>query len=66
MLAASLIVCFSILTAVQGASSVGLLISLVVALISTGLEAFSKYGIDNLTVPVGSAAAAYGLSLLLA
>lgn len=66
MLAASLIVCFSILTAVQGASLVGLLISLVVALVSTGLEAFSKYGIDNLTVPVGSAAVAYGLSLLLA
>lgn len=29
------------------------------ALIATGLEAFSRWGIDNLTVPVGSAIAAF-------
>ena len=41
------------------------LISLVVALVATGLEAFSKYGIDNLTVPIGSAAIGFFLSQLL-
>lgn len=41
------------------------LISLVVALVATGLEAFSKYGIDNLTVPIGSAAISFFLSQLL-
>jgi phytol kinase len=37
----------------------------VVALLATGLEAFSWLGLDNLTVPIGSAACAYGLTLLL-
>ncbi len=41
------------------------LVALVVAIAATGLEAFSKYGIDNLTVPLGSAALAFGLSHLL-
>lgn len=41
------------------------LISLIVALAATGLEAFSKYGIDNLTVPIGSAAIGFFLSQLL-
>ncbi len=41
------------------------LISLVVALVATGLEAFSKFGIDNLTVPIGSAAIGFFLSQLL-
>ncbi|MDY6939094.1 MAG: SEC59/DGK1/VTE5 family protein [Cyanobacteriota bacterium] len=36
-------------------------ISLVVAVVATGLEAFSKLGIDNLTVPIGSAAIAFFL-----
>jgi phytol kinase len=35
-----------------------------VALIATALEAFSKFGIDNLTVPIGSAAICYGLTQL--
>jgi len=38
------------------------LISLAVSLVATGLEAFSKFGIDNLTVPTGSAAIAFFLS----
>lgn len=38
------------------------LISLAVSLVATGLEAFSKFGIDNLTVPIGSAAIAFFLS----
>ncbi|MBE9191267.1 phosphatidate cytidylyltransferase [Gloeocapsopsis crepidinum LEGE 06123] len=41
------------------------LISLVIALVATTLEAFSKFGIDNLTVPLGSAAIAFALSQLL-
>ena len=40
-------------------SSVGIMIG--VSAIATGLEAFSKYGLDNLTVPIGSAGLCYGL-----
>lgn len=40
-------------------------ISLVVALAAAALEAFSKFGIDNLTVPIGSATIAYFLSQFL-
>jgi phytol kinase len=36
-------------------------IALAVALFATFLESFSKLGIDNLTVPIGSSALAYGL-----
>ena len=36
-------------------------VSLVAAVVATGLEAFSKLGIDNLTVPIGSAAIAFFL-----
>ncbi|NJM45224.1 MAG: phosphatidate cytidylyltransferase [Alkalinema sp. RU_4_3] len=36
-------------------------IALTVALFATLLESFSKLGIDNLTVPIGSSALAYGL-----
>ncbi len=38
------------------------LIAAAIALIATGLEAFSKWGIDNLTVPLGSAIAAFLLN----
>lgn len=40
-------------------------VALVVALVATLLEAFSKYGIDNLTVPLGGAIAAFLLNRLL-
>lgn len=40
------------------------LIALGVAAVATGLEAFSKLGIDNLTVPLGSAGFAFWLSQL--
>lgn len=36
-----------------------------VAAIATGLEAFSKFGIDNLTVPIASALLAFALNLWL-
>lgn len=40
-------------------------VPIAVALVATGLEAFSKFGIDNLTVPLGSAAVSFFLSRLL-
>ncbi len=40
---------------------VAIAIALAVALFATLLESFSKLGIDNLTVPIGSSALAYGL-----
>jgi phytol kinase len=36
-----------------------------VAFVATGLEAFSWFGIDNLTVPLGSAAVAFFLNQFL-
>jgi phytol kinase len=42
-----------------GASMPIVLIGVIVALVSTGLETFSHWGIDNLTVPVGSSLAAF-------
>ena len=55
MAGTSFIVTSSILLSVQDNSWQIWLISLIVALTATGLEAFSKLGIDNLTVPLGSA-----------
>lgn len=40
-------------------------IPVAIALVATGLEAFSKLGVDNLTVPVGSATVSFFLSRLL-
>ncbi|MGM3309411.1 diacylglycerol/polyprenol kinase family protein [Anabaena sp. WFMT] len=54
-----------ILLATQGNSWQIWVISLAVAIIATALEAFSFLGIDNLTVPLGSAASAYMLIKLL-
>ncbi|XTZ10622.1 MAG: diacylglycerol/polyprenol kinase family protein [cyanobacterium endosymbiont of Rhopalodia yunnanensis] len=39
-----------------------LITSLLVSVIATGLEVFSKWGIDNLTVPLGSAIVAFYLT----
>ena len=50
-----------ILLAVQGNIWQTWVISLVVAVTATAMEAFSKLGIDNLTVPLGSAALAFFL-----
>ncbi len=54
-----------ILLNVQGNRWQTWLISLLVAIVATGLEAFSKFGIDNLTVPLGSAALCFALWQLL-
>lgn len=61
MLAISYIVSSSILFNVQGAIWQTWVVSLAVAAVATVLEAFSKFGIDNLTVPLGSATLAFAL-----
>lgn len=65
MAIASFVVSSSILVSVQGNSWQSWIIAIAIALWATGLEAFSKFGIDNLTVPLGSAAVAFFLSSLL-
>jgi phytol kinase len=55
-------VSYLILLGTQGPSWQGWAVALGVAIVATGLEAFSKLGIDNLTVPLGSAAIAYWLN----
>lgn len=65
MFFATAIVGVVILGCVHGLSVEVMGIAGAIALLSTFLEAFSKWGIDNLTVPLGSAAIAYGLSSLL-
>ena len=57
----SFIICSLILLGVEGNIWQIWLVSLGVALAATGLEAFSKWGVDNLTVPVGSAVLCYWL-----
>ena len=42
-----------------------ILFSLILALVSTILEAFSPYGFDNLTVPLGTSLVYYLLSIFL-
>jgi phytol kinase len=54
-----------ILLPIQGNFWQTWVIALGVAILATGLETFSKLGIDNLTVPIGSAAIAFFLSQLL-
>ena len=60
----SYVVSSSILLAVQGNIWPSWVIPIAIALVATALEAFSKLGIDNLTVPIASAALAFWLSLL--
>jgi phytol kinase len=54
-----------ILVATQGNSLETWIVSLMVAFIATSLEAVSFLGIDNLTVPLGSATLAFFLSQLI-
>ena len=55
MAVATYIVTSSVLLGVQGNIGETWLISAAVAIIATALEAFSQWGIDNLSVPIGSA-----------
>ncbi|MFB2772990.1 diacylglycerol/polyprenol kinase family protein [Pelatocladus sp. BLCC-F211] len=61
----SFVICSLILLSVQGNSWQVWMISVLVALVTTGLETISFAGIDNLTVPLGSAALAFVLTKLL-
>lgn len=61
MWAASFLVTAIILASVYGLTSPVFWVSVGVAIAATILEAFSKLGIDNLTVPLGSAALAFYL-----
>ncbi len=56
MAAASFVVCAAILLALYGSSWIVWGIPALVAIAATLLEAFSIFGIDNLTVPIASAA----------
>lgn len=58
----SYLVSFLILLSVQGATWQTWSIPAVVSIVATTLEAFSKFGIDNLTVPIGSATICYWLN----
>ncbi len=62
MLLVSFLVIGTVLVSVQGWNGVTIAIAFLAACLATTLEAFSKLGIDNLTVPLGSAFLAYGLS----
>lgn len=62
MTVVSFIVSILILHNVQGNTWEVFVISAVVAVFATGLEAISFLGIDNLTVPLGSAALAFVLN----
>ncbi len=64
MLLVSFAVSAMILLTVQGNGWQTWAIAGTIALIASGLEAFSKFGIDNLTVPLGSAFVGFCLSLL--
>ncbi|MDJ0533152.1 MAG: SEC59/DGK1/VTE5 family protein [Xenococcaceae cyanobacterium MO_207.B15] len=59
MAVTSFVVTSSILLFTQENTGQTWLISAIVAVIATALEAFSKLGIDNLTVPLGSAGLCY-------
>ncbi|MEH1884758.1 diacylglycerol/polyprenol kinase family protein [Nostoc sp.] len=64
MMLVSYVVSSLILVGTQGNSWQTWAVSLLVAVIATALEAVSFLGIDNLTVPLGSAALAFFLSQL--
>ena len=58
----SYIVCSLILLAVQGNIWQTWVVAIPVAFVATGLETLSKVGLDNLTVPLGSAALCFLLN----
>ncbi len=65
MLIVSYCVCAAVLSAVQGPTVATWLVAAVVSAIATALESVSKYGIDNLSVPLGTAAVCFWLNQVL-
>lgn len=66
MMSVSFLVSISVLTSIYGNQAAIWLISLGIGILAMILESFSKLGIDNLTVPLGSAIAAFlGVNLWL-
>jgi phytol kinase len=65
MALASYAVSCLILLSAQGNVWQTWLVPVAIAIVATLLESFSKLGIDNLTVPLGSAALGYYLTQLL-
>ncbi len=61
MAVVSFFVTYGTLGGVYGWGGTMTAIALLTACVATFLESFSKFGIDNLTVPLGSALSAYGL-----
>lgn len=62
MLGVSYAVSSLVLFGIQGNLWQTWLVSLAIAIVATGLEAFSRLGIDNLSVPLGSAVVAFLLN----
>lgn len=62
MLIVSYLVCAGILLSVRGAMPSTWAIAGAVAIVATLLESASKYGVDNLSVPLGAAAVCFWLS----
>lgn len=54
----------AVLLAVQGPMLATWIVAAITAVVATGLESISKYGIDNLSVPLGSAAVCFWLQQL--
>ena len=64
MLGVSYLVCAFVLLGIQGPVISTWAIALAVAIVATVLESVSKYGIDNLSVPLGTAAVCFLLGQL--
>jgi phytol kinase len=65
MLLVSFAVCISVLWVVQGSAIATWITAGIGALVATALESASKYGLDNLSVPLGTAAVCFWLGTLL-
>lgn len=65
MAVASALVVLAVLIFVQGMSGALIVRAIGVAIVATLLEAVSKYGIDNLTVPIGTTGVTIALTQLL-
>jgi phytol kinase len=62
MLGVSFAISFLVLVSTLGTPWQAGVVAIAVAILATVLESFSKWGVDNITVPVGSAVVAFWLS----